>query len=138
MAQGTRTAAARMTPYIIDTSAILAVVFGEPGQETAARLARGGIISSVTLAEIVSKCIERSIPEQIALDYVQDSNIDVTSFDEDVAILAGRLFAYAPKGTLSLGDRACLATAIRHDGTAVTADRIWAAFDLGCKIELIR
>jgi PIN domain nuclease of toxin-antitoxin system len=39
---------------------------------------------------------------------------------------------------LSLGDRACIATAIKIGGTAVTADRVWSTLDLGCKVELIR
>jgi PIN domain nuclease of toxin-antitoxin system len=37
-----------------------------------------------------------------------------------------------------LGDRACLALAIRKGATALTADRKWADLDVGCKIELIR
>ncbi|WEX07693.1 type II toxin-antitoxin system VapC family toxin [Chelativorans sp. AA-79] len=138
MAQGAWIAAPRMTPHVIDTSAILAIIFGEPGLEKAARLARGGIISSVTLAEIVSKCAERSVPVQIALDYVRHSNVEVAGFSQDLAILAGQLYAKAPKGRLSLGDRACIATAVRLGGIAVTADRIWADLDIDCKIELIR
>jgi len=127
-----------MTRHIIDTSAILAVIFGEPGQEMAARLAREATISTVTLAEIVTKCTEMGVPEHIALDYLQHSNIEVASFDQNLAILTGELYAKAPKGVLSLGDRACIATAIRLGGTAVTADRVWSELDLPCPVEVIR
>lgn len=127
-----------MTRLVLDTSVILAVLLDEPGKENAARLVGGGIMSSVTLTEIVAKCIERSVPEELALDYVRYSNIEIVSFDAETATLAGRLWSKAPKGVLSLGDRACIATAIRHNATAVTADRIWSKLSLACPVELIR
>ena len=95
-------------------------------------------MSSVNLAEIVTKCIERNLPPESAIDYVTGSNINIVDLDFDHAVLAGQLRRKAPKGILSLGDRACIATAIRLGGTAVTADRIWSTLDLGCPVELIR
>jgi PIN domain nuclease of toxin-antitoxin system len=127
-----------MKKRVIDTSAILTVVLNEQGYETAARLANGATVCSVNLAEVVAKCVERGVPQDVALSFMEGTNIEVVSFDADVAILAGQLWSKARKGVLSLGDRACIATAIRLNATAVTADRIWAKLDLGCKIELIR
>lgn len=138
MAQGAWIAAARMKTLVIDTSAILAVVLNEQGFETAARLANGATVSSVNVAEVVAKCIERGVPQDIALNFMQDTNVEVVGFDADTAILAGQLWRKAPKGVLSLGDRACIATAIRLNATAVTADRVWASLEFGCPIELIR
>jgi len=39
---------------------------------------------------------------------------------------------------LSLADRAYLATAIRMDAVALTADRVWAELPLDAKIQVIR
>jgi ribonuclease VapC len=39
---------------------------------------------------------------------------------------------------LSLGDRACLATGLRLGRPVITADRSWAALDVGVTIQLIR
>jgi PIN domain nuclease of toxin-antitoxin system len=39
---------------------------------------------------------------------------------------------------LSLGDRACIALALRERATIMTADRVWAELDPPCKVELIR
>ncbi|MBX3568644.1 MAG: type II toxin-antitoxin system VapC family toxin [Rhizobiaceae bacterium] len=138
MARRAWLAAPRMTVRVLDSSVILAVVFGEPGGEAAARVSAGALISSVSIAEIIGKCAERAVPEPVAMDYVRNSNIDIVDFGFDDARLAGRLSARAPRGVLSLGDRACIATAIRAGATVVTADRVWAELDLPCPVELIR
>lgn len=127
-----------MGPLVIDTSVIMCVLLKEPGAEKAARLADGSSISSVSIAEVVRKSIARQFSEDLALRFIRDRDMSVINFDFDLAILAGQLRQKAAKGVLSLGDRACIATAIREGGTAVTADRIWSTLDLGCKIELIR
>lgn len=127
-----------MTTRVLDSSVILAIVFGEPGREEAARLSKGALISSVNIAEIIHKCIERQTPPEIATDYLKNSNITVIGFDLEDAMLAGPLGHQARKGVLSLGDRACIATAIRAGATVITADRIWAELDLPCPVELIR
>jgi PIN domain nuclease of toxin-antitoxin system len=55
-----------------------------------------------------------------------------------MGIAAGQLRELTRRRGLSLGDRACLALAIRENAIAVTADRDWGDLDIGCKIELIR
>ena len=127
-----------MTRRILDTSVIMAIVLGEAGQENAARLAPGSLLSSVNLAEIITKCVEKAVPFEVAQRYIGESGIDIVGFDADQAVLAGELFKRARKGVLSLGDRACIATAVRLGATVVTADRVWAELDLPCEIELIR
>ncbi|KXF78240.1 hypothetical protein ATN84_00045 [Paramesorhizobium deserti] len=127
-----------MKPAIIDTSVVMCALLNEPGMEKAIHVSERAYMSSVNVAEVVAKCIERGISDQKALLYLSSSNISVVDFDLDCATLAGRLWRNAKKGVLSLGDRACIATAIRHGGVAVTADRAWTTLDLGCKIELIR
>lgn len=127
-----------MTARVIDTSAIMSILLDEQGQDVAANLAPGAIISSVNFAEIITKCIEKAVPPGVAQDYIRDSNIDVVEFTAQHAILVGELFKVARKGVLSLGDRACIATAIKRGATIVTADRVWAELNLPCKIELVR
>jgi PIN domain nuclease of toxin-antitoxin system len=127
-----------MNALVIDTSVVMCVLLNEPGLDKAVRASEGAFISSVNIAEIVAKCIEKDISDRLALLFLHDSNVSVIDFDIESATVAGRLWKKASKGVLSLGDRACIATAIRHGGTAVTADRVWSTLDLGCKIELIR
>jgi len=122
----------------MDASAILAIIRGEAGLEVALHYAQAAAMSAVNVAEVVTKCIEQDYPEAAALDLIQSSGIEVLPFDEDLAILAGTLRRNAGKGILSLGDRACIATAIRAGATAVTADRVWTTLKLPCTVELIR
>jgi ribonuclease VapC len=124
--------------FVLDSSAIMAILLDEAGHDRAANLAQGALISSVNVAEVLAKCVEFGFPERLALEYIQGSNITVVDFDLEHAVLAGELRRRASKGILSLGDRACIATAIRQDAIAVTADRIWSTLDLGCQTELIR
>ncbi|MDP3523658.1 MAG: PIN domain-containing protein, partial [Hoeflea sp.] len=75
---------------------------------------------------------------EIALQDVWALRFDVVPLDTETALLAGRLREATRGRGLSLGDRACLALAIRENAIALTADRNWADLDLPCKVELIR
>jgi PIN domain nuclease of toxin-antitoxin system len=59
-------------------------------------------------------------------------------FDHDPAERAGHLRPLTRNLGLSLGVRACLATAQSLGCTVLTADRAWAELDLGIRIEAIR
>lgn len=95
-------------------------------------------MGSVNLAEVVTKCVELGLSPDEAISFIIGRNITVVDFDFELAVVAGKLQGLAPKGMLSMGDRACLALAMREKATAVTADRIWATLDLPCPIEVIR
>jgi PIN domain nuclease of toxin-antitoxin system len=124
--------------FILDSSVILAVLRNERGGRTAAEFALDSTMSSVNVAEVVTKCVELGVPPDAAIAFIGDRNITVVDFGYDDATFTGRLQVVAPKGVLSLGDRACIATAVRLNATAVTADRVWATLDLDCPVELIR
>ena len=126
-----------MMRHVIDTSAIMAILLDEPGQDVASRYVPDGILSAVNFAEILTKCYEKAVPWEIAQTYLTGARVEVVAFDAERALVAAELFARAKKGVLSLGDRACIATAIERNATIVTADRIWE-LDLPCPVELIR
>ena len=127
-----------MTEYVLDSSVVLAVLLNESGADDALRYFQKGQCCSVNVTEIIARLIDKGrTPDEAAGDFA-DTGIGVEGFDTDLAVLAGRLRAATKHKGLSLGDRACLALAIREGAIAVTADRDWSALDLGCKIELIR
>lgn len=123
---------------VVDSSVILAVLRNEDGSERAASALAYCHLSSVNAVEVVTRLIDLGYEPDRAVSALSKMRLSVVSFDEDLAISAGRLRAVTRHRGLSLGDRACLALAIRENATALTADRNWADLDLPCKVEFIR
>ncbi len=64
-------------------------------------------------------------------------NLTIVDFDRETAILAAELRAVTKRLGLSLGDRACLATARSHGLPVLTADQAWAKLE-GFAVVLMR
>jgi PIN domain nuclease of toxin-antitoxin system len=123
---------------VLDSSAILAVIFQEPGAQTVSDLLDGGLLSSVNLAEAHTVLMLRGIPPDLIRDRLDEMGCVVCLFGEEQAHLAGALVAQTHPYGLSLGDRACLALAIERNATVYTTDRTWKNLNLGIEVELIR
>ena len=127
-----------MIKNILDASAILAVLNGESGQKKVIPLLAESAISSVNLSEVAAKLLEAGMDESSARLAVSVLGIgEIIDFTEDLAWEAARLRPLTKQHGLSLGDRACLALAIKLKIPAVTADKEWAKLKL-CKVVLIR
>ncbi len=127
-----------MKPYVMDSSAALAILLDEKGGDVALRLLPEAQCSAVNATEIVARLIDEGRTMEEAAGDFAGLGMPVAPFDETMGIFAGQLRAATRHRGLSLADRACLALAIRANATALTADRSWADLDVGCKIELIR
>ena len=95
-------------------------------------------ISTVNLAEVVTRLVDWGIPIDDTRTLVADMRMEVADFDEDFAYRTGGFRTATRRRGLSLGDRACLALARRLDVPVLTADRSWADLDIGVEIRLIR
>jgi PIN domain nuclease of toxin-antitoxin system len=127
-----------MAKVVLDTSALLAFVNGEPGGEAVAELIGDAVVSTVNFAEAVTKLVDRGSSLAVARDALAMADYDVADFDREQAETTGALIVRTrPKG-LSLGDRACLALALRENAPAVTADRSWSDIDLGVDVRIFR
>jgi ribonuclease VapC len=123
---------------VVDSSALLALIFDEPGASMVeVTLDDGAIVSSVNLSEVVARLSDSDNQDQ-ARSSLESLKFDVAAFGEDDAWLAGTLRAQTRDLGLSLGDRACLALAISLRLPVVTADRIWANLDVGVDVVLCR
>jgi ribonuclease VapC len=130
-----------VSEYVLDASALLALIRNEPGGDRVLDLAQGGAaISAVNLSEVVAKLAEQGRPEQAIREALEllAVKLDVVEFDEQLAYRAGLLRPLTRQAGLSLGDRACLALAERLDVPALTTDRAWAGLRLDIKIQVIR
>jgi ribonuclease VapC len=126
---------------VLDTSALLALMHRELGSVTVRDfiLANGGEISSVNLAELVSKQLELGIPSQDTISMVQLTGTNIHVFDSECAALTGALRTATKSLRLSLGDHACLALGIKLKLPVLTADRVWSQLQLdGLEIIQIR
>lgn len=123
--------------FVLDSSAVMAVINVEKGAENVEPKFSDAVLSSVNLAEIMSKLAECRVDLNDALEYFLRVGLEIVDFDVRQASTCGELRPLTRHLGLSLGDRACLALAIRENAIAVTADTKWASLKV-CKIETIR
>lgn len=127
-----------MIKNILDASAVLAVLNGEPGQKKVIPLLTESAISSVNLTEVGAKLLEAGMDEAGARLAVSVLGIgEIVDFTKDLAWEAARLRPLTKQYGLSLGDRACLALAIKLKLPAVTADKEWSKLKF-CKVIVVR
>ncbi len=123
---------------VLDASAILAVLLDEPGQDRVIDAISDGVVSAVNLSEVFAKLLDKGRTGEQALEDM-DAFLSMSApFDLAQALDAGAIRAETRTAGLSLGDRACLALGRRKRARVLTADRGWAALDLGLEIEVIR
>jgi PIN domain nuclease of toxin-antitoxin system len=123
---------------VLDSSAVLAVIFDEPGGEVVVDLLQGGLLSTVNQTEIHTKLLLDGRAANIAWNRVRNMGVEVCFFDDEQARIAAELIWETRPFGLSLGDRACLALAMQRKATVYTTDRIWKKLDLGIEIVAIR
>ena len=127
-----------MASAVLDASALLALLNGERGADRVARVVADAAMSTVNLAETISKLVQRGAPPAEASRLISLLDIEMLDFTRSLAEAAAALISATGKRGLSLGDRACLATAMEAGATAVTADRGWADLDLDAAVSVIR
>jgi ribonuclease VapC len=123
---------------VLDSSALLAFIQAEPGGEAVSGVVGEALMSSVNHAEVVTKLVERTGSLEIARTALGIASVDVVDFDRWQAEQAGLLVKTTRSYGLSLGDRACLALAMRESVPVLTADRIWAKLKLNVEVRVIR
>ena len=123
---------------VFDSSALLAITFEEEGAEIAAQALNDGIISAVNASEVIARYVDLGASEEEALTSFQAFGLEIYPLDESLAIATGLMRSTTRDAGLSLGDRACLALAIREQSSVLTADRAWATLNLDIAVELIR
>lgn len=129
-----------MSDYVLDASALLALLNQETGADQVARALSGSgtVISAVNYAEVIARLAALDIQAEIILGALEPLGLEVRVLDKQLAEQAGLLVPFTRKFGLSLGDRSCLALAKQLNLPALTADQVWSQLDLGVKVEIIR
>ncbi|MBT9588917.1 type II toxin-antitoxin system VapC family toxin [bacterium] len=123
---------------VLDSSALLALLFCESGHEQVGSHLHSSCMSTVNLAEVLSRYRRLGKDAQGLLSLLGQSAIEFIPFSAAAAGDSACLLAAVQHLGLSLGDRVCLALARRRQLPVLTADRVWAQLDVGIEIRLIR
>ena len=127
-----------MARMVIDASALLALLFSEPGHEIVDAALDRGVMNAVNLAEVASKLFSLGADEQTTRDRLSDLPLEIVPFTAEHAFRAGLLRVATKAHGLSLGDRACLATAEELNLPALTSDHSWTRLKLKIPVQVIR
>lgn len=123
---------------VMDASALLTLFQQEPGAEQVAEHMGEAVVSAVNLTEVIAKLSERGISETMIRQHLAGLERQTVPFDAEQAYLAGLLRPRTRPLGLSLGDRSCLALALKLGAPVLTADHRWQELSLGLEILVFR
>jgi PIN domain nuclease of toxin-antitoxin system len=122
---------------VLDASAALAVLKGEPGGVSVLS-AGASLISSVNLAEVYTRLIYLGMQDSPAWEAAHTIADEIVSYTQEHARRTAELLPRTRSLGLSLGDRACLALATERKLPVLTADKAWKTLRVGVEIRVIR
>ncbi|MBA3810940.1 MAG: type II toxin-antitoxin system VapC family toxin [Caulobacteraceae bacterium] len=124
--------------FVLDASAVLCLIRGEPGADVVAAALPESSISAVNLAEVVAKLVDLGMNEDLIARVLDPLRLRGLPFDSEQAHASGLLRRLTRALGLSLGDRACLSLAAQLGATALTTDRTWSAVAATAKVVMVR
>jgi ribonuclease VapC len=127
---------------VLDASAILAFLQGEPGEDVVQQALQNHpcLVSAANQAEVIAKALDRGASAHAIHGILSDLAYAVIDIKADDGVQAGLMRESTRTIGLSLGDRLCLAVAQRLQAPVLTADRPWLgiAKSLSLDIRCIR
>lgn len=127
-----------MPEAVLDASALLAFLRKEPGAAKVERVLTGASICAVSLSEALAKLTEYGARLEEVIFQVDRLRIPVVPFDAELARIAASLRVPTRQAGLSLGDRACLALALKTGLPALTTEEELLRCETGVKVVKIR
>lgn len=128
---------------VLDASALLAMLFGEPGADEVHETLGAAVMSVANLAEVAAKYRDLGLSSSDLVAQVPRLGIAVEDVTVEDAVLQADVrerdvLGSAGRPQLSLGDRLCIALASRRGLPVLTADRAWDRLELGVRVIQLR
>ena len=123
--------------FVIDASALLAMLQGESGSDAVAMILATTVVSAVNWSEVMQKARSHRVDVVGLEEDLTHLGVEFASFTTVEASVAADIWHRGARA-LALADRACIATARVRGLPVVTADRAWAALDLDIEVRVIR
>lgn len=124
--------------YVLDASALMAVLLEEPGADVVLDAERGSEINIVNVGEVMTVVVERGGNPEDVTELIQQMGLRVRAFRDYHALEGAKLRPPTRRMGLGIGDRTCLAQAASSQMPVLTSDTKWAELDLGIDIRQIR
>lgn len=122
---------------VLDASALIALLWDEPGAQAVERLLGRAVVSAVNWAEVLQRYRAHGIDTADKRESVEALGVGIAGFTPEDAEAAAELWQPTRAAGLSLADRACLALARRLGLPAHTADRDWSKVGVGVGVEVV-
>jgi PIN domain nuclease of toxin-antitoxin system len=123
---------------VLDASALLAFLKQEPGWEKVKALLATATMSTLNLAEALSKLAEVGADIDALARTLVQSKLTFVEFSAAHALAAARLRPLTRSAGLSIGDRACLALGLDFGCSVLTTDASWQRVSVGVTVEMLR
>ena len=124
--------------YVLDSSAVIALVRREQGWERVNAALERSVISAVNLTESMTRLIRQGGEPRLVERLLRALHLEVIPWDEELAWAGRDLCPLAWTNGISFADRACLTLARHLDLAAMTADSEWKKPSHGVKVYLFR
>lgn len=128
--------------YVLDASALMAVLLAEKGADVVIPHLRGAEISIVNVCEVLTKAVEQGADVDVVQRTLDSYGFRTRAFRDAHARHSALLRPMTKAFGLGFGDRACLVQGMFSGMPILTGDQDWMKLDLdpalGIDIRLIR
>ncbi len=126
-----------MSTVVLDASALLALLRGEPGAKKVEGALGDARMSVVNMAEVASHFHRLGMPSDLVDQVLRPLPVTLVPADAELCWEAGRFRIVTADAGLSLGDRFCLALAKRDKLPTWTADKTWTEVADAAEVKVV-
>lgn len=127
-----------MTRYALDRSGIVAALRREKGSEKVVPHLCGAMVSTVTIAELLSQIAARGADVTLTLEALMRLQLEIVPFTHEHAKIAATIGNENANLNFTLSDLAALSIASESNATILSANEELAKTKFGAKVRLIR